>query len=195
MNTGAQALKKMRRVAADIPWGGWLKEAGQEGIREIVKAGCDFVVFPAANTSLTIVEDDEVGKILQVEPSLGDGLLRTVNELPIDAVLVSREGEGDYSLTWHHLMIFQHFADSLTKRLLVSVPSNVTADELQALWEAGVVGVVIEVEKSEGGLNKLRQAVDKLTFSPQRKHRKSAALLPYTSRGTETATEEEEELE
>ena len=122
------------------------------------------------------------------------GLLTTINDLPADAVLID-SGRGDPEfLTWHQLMVFQHFADLLAKPLLVSVPSNITANELQALWEAGVAGIVVEAKQDKGRLNKLRQAINQLDSSPHRKRKKPAALLPhtYTGNGTETKTDEEE---
>jgi len=195
LTSGAKTLEKVCRVVPDIPWGGWLTGIGGEGIKQMAKVGCDFVIFPAASTSLAILQGDEVGKILQVEVSLSEGLLRTVDELPVDAVLIAGEQEGEYFLTWHHLMIFQRFADLLTKPLLACVPSAVTANELRALWEAGVSGVVVEVGVGQpaGTLNKLRQAIDKLTFPPSRKRGRAGALLPYIGEETATATEEEEE--
>jgi len=197
LSSGAEALQKVCQVVSDIPWGGWLRDSSREGIKRMVTVGCDFVVFPAANTSLVILQSDEVGKILQVEVSLSEGLLRTVDDLPVDAVLIAGEQEGEYSLTWHHLMSFQRFANLLTKPLLACVPSNVTANELQVLWEAGVDGVVIEVGvgKPAGRLNELRQAIDKLTFPLPRKRGKAEVLLPRIGGEGGIETEEEEEGE
>ncbi len=197
LSSGAKTLKEMSQAVPDIPWGGWLRNIDQDGIKQMAKAGCDFVVFPAANTPLALLQNDEMGKILEVESSLSEGLLRAANELPIDAVLIAAEQEGEYSLTWHHLMLFQRFADLLTKHLLVSIPPNVTANELQALWEAGVDGVVIEVGAGQpaGGSKELRQVIDKLASPSQRKRGKAEALLPHISVETDTVTETEEERE
>ena len=194
LSSGAKTLKEMSQAAPDIPWGGWLRNIDQGGIKQMAKAGCDFVVFPAANTPLALLQNDEIGKILEVEPSLSEGLLRAVNELSIDAVLIAGEQEGEYFLTWHHLMLFQRFADLLTKHLLASIPSNVTANELQALWEAGVDGVVIEVGAGQPveRLKELRQTIDKLVFPSQRKRKKAEVLLPYISRETGIVSEDEE---
>ena len=174
LSSGAETLQRICQVVSNIPWGVWLRDIDREEIKQIAKVNCDFLVFPV-DTSLAILEDSQTGKILQVEASLSEGLLKAVNELPVDAVLIGQEGE--YFLTWYHLMLFQHFADLLIKPLLVCIPSNVTANELQALGEAGVRGVVVEVGQPVGGLNELRQAIDK--FQPQR--RKPRALLPYIS--------------
>jgi len=191
----AKALQELSRSISNIPWGVWLRNSGQPEIKQTMKAGCDFVVFPAAKTSLAILQDETVGRILEIEASLSDGLLRAIDELPVDAVLIAEELREDYLLTWHHLMLFQHFANLLTKPLLVSIPSNATANELQALWEAGVDGVIVEVEAGQpvGRVSKLRQAIDKLTFPSRRKRRKTEALLPHIGQESGIVADEDED--
>jgi len=186
-----QALEEASQAIPEIPWGGWLTE--QIDMKATVSAGCDFVVFPAAKTPLAIPQNDALGKILEVEASLSDSLLRTVDELPVDAVLIADQGE-DY-LTWHHLMLFQHLVDLLTKPLLVSIPQTATAHELQALWEAGIDGVITEVSPRQppGRIKQLRRAIDKLTLPSPRKRVKTEALLPYPGHESGAVTDEEEE--
>ena len=195
LSEGAKTLGEICQVVSDIPWGGWLRDVGQGGMKQIAEAGCDFVVFPPANTPLALLQDSKLGKILQVEASLSEDLLRAVDGLPVDAVLTAGEQEGEYFLTWHHLMLFQRLADLLTKPLLVSVPSKVTANELQVLWETGVEGVMVKVGvgQPEGRLKELRQVIDKLTFTSPRKRGKAEALLPYIGGERHIVDEEEEE--
>ena len=195
-SSGAKALQKIAQSLPDIPWGGWLGDIGEKRMETTLEVGCDFVVFPTASTVLAISQDDKVGKILQVESSLSEGLLKAVNELPVDAVLATTEEERD-SLTWHHLMLSQRFASLLTKPLLVSVPPNVTANEIKALWEVGVDGVVVEVSPGQPirRLEELRRAIGDLTFLTPRKRGKAEALLPYIREETGTATDIEEEEE
>ncbi len=196
LSSGSQTLKKVSQAMADIPWGGWLKTSGQVGISPLIKAGCDFVVFPAS-TPLTIFNKEEVGKILEVEASLSDGLLRVLNGLPIDAVFFAAEGKMDLSLTWQHLMLFQRLGDWLTKPLLVPVPPKITGDELQTLWEAGVDGVVVAVTSglSPERFKELRQVINELAFPAPRRREKPEPLLPRISPETGVETEEEEEEE
>ncbi len=196
LSSGAKTLRKIAQALSDIPWGGWL-QGGLGEIKQVTKAGCDFIVFPATNTPLAMLQDDEVGRILEVESSLAEGLLRAAGELPIDAVLIADvQKEADF-LTWQHLMLFRRFADLLTKPVLVSVPSGVTAGELQALWEAGVDGVVVEVGagQPQGRLKELRQVIDKLAFPSPRRREKIEPLLPRISAEAGIAAAEEEEEE
>ena len=195
LSSGVKILQQVCQSDPDIPWGGWLRDIDRRDIGQIVGVSADFVVFPATHTPLAILKNAEVGKILQVEASLGEGLLRTVDELPVDAALIAGEAEGEGFLTWHHLMLFQHMVNLLTKPVLVRIPPKVTAGELQVLWEAGVDGVIVEVGAGQPKerLKRLRQVIDKLTFPPQRKRGKTGALLPYVGKKSGIVAEEEEE--
>ena len=197
MGAEAKNLKQISQAVSEIPWGGWLGDDVQGEIKQLLEAGGDFVVFAAASTPLAIPQDDKVGKILQVAASLSEGLLRATDELPVDAVLITAEQEEKGTLTWHQLMLFQRFADLLTKPLLVSIPPNVIAKELQVLWEAGVDGVVVEIgtEQPAGAIKGLRQIIDGLTFPPPRKWERREALLPRTERDSGAGAEIEEEDE
>jgi len=193
-DSGTKTLQRIAEAEPELLWGVWPGDNAKQ-TKQLAKSGCDFVVFPATSTSLATLQDDEVGKIVQVETSLSEGLLRAVDDLPVDAVLINNEQEGKYSLTWYHLMLFQRFTTLLTKPLLVVIPSKVTARELQALWEAGVDGVVVGTGAGQPAdeLKRLRRVIDGLSFPSQQKRKKREALLPSGSKDTGTATELEEE--
>jgi len=194
---GTEAITKIAQSLQGIPWGGWSDDTSRKQIAQMTKAGGDFIVFPLSSAVLTTGQDDEAGKILQIETSLSEGMLKAVNELPVDAVLTADEQKGEHPLTWHSLMLFQHLASLLAKPLLVTMPISVTPDELKALWEAGVDGVVLEVSSSQDmeRLSQLHKVIDGLNFLPPRKRGKATALLPHIGGETETAVETEEEEE
>ncbi|HEY54857.1 MAG TPA: hypothetical protein G4N91_01060 [Dehalococcoidia bacterium] len=180
--TGAKSPK------LDVPWGGWLKAVTTSGVKQLGEGGADFVVFPAESVSSAILEDDKLGKILEVEPGLDLGLLKAVDDLPVDAVLIAGEKP---SLTWQDLMLFRRCASISSKPLLVSVPSEVAASELQALWQAGVVGVVVGAAKTA----ELRKIIDKLVPPLTGKVRKAEPLVPRISGDSRIKLGEEEEEE
>ena len=98
----AKMLPKTVGSFPDMPWGCFLEDTGANKMETLVKAGCDFAVFPAASRVSATPQDDKVGKILQVESSLGEGLLRGVNDLPVDAVLAidTYEAGGSMACVW-----------------------------------------------------------------------------------------------
>jgi hypothetical protein len=183
-DAGIVIAPKTPPAKSAIPWGGWLKDLSSEG--KLAEADFDFFVFPA-ETPLTTLQDSEVGKILEVGAPLNEGLTKTIDDLPVDAVLINSEPER---LTWHHLMLFQRCAELVTKPLLASVPPGVGSSELQALWAAGVVGVVVKTPP-QGRIAELRQIIDKLVLTLPSKRRKIEPLLPRIAEEPKTAPEEE----
>ncbi|MFC2006704.1 hypothetical protein ACFLUQ_00860 [Chloroflexota bacterium] len=191
----SKAIRKISQAMPDVPWGGWLEGSSQVGIKEMVKVGCDFLVFPA-DTPLAILQNEEVGKILELEASLSEGLMRATSGLSIDAVSIAGEQKEGYPLTLKHLMLFQRLADLATKPLLVPIPANVTAGELQALWRAGVDAVIIAITPGQPNrVKELRQLIDSLNFPLPRRRQKVDVLLPRATGTTGPAIAEEEEEE
>ena len=192
---GAKAAEKPVPPSPGVPWGAWLEDIRGEETGPLAEAGGDFVVFPA-EIALAATVPDKAGKILQIAPSINEGLLRAINELPVDAVLLADAEEEKRRLTWHHLMLFQRLANLLNKPVLVSLPANVTESELQSLWKTGVDGIVVNVETGQPAkrLQELRQTIDRLTFPP-RSRGKMEALLPRVGTEPSAVTEVEEEEE
>lgn len=191
IDSGAKVIQEACRAASGIPWGGWLRDGSKGKISEVGKAGGDFVVFPVGTGLAMSLEDSDVGKVLEVETGLSEGRLMTINELPVNAVLVTGKPERDY-LSWDDLMEFQRAAALVTKPLLVAVPSNLIAAELKALWEVGVDGIVVSGQ-SAGKTQELRQLIDTVELPSPRKRAKGGALVPRVTAGGEEEEEEEEE--
>ena len=195
-STGQKTVTDIARSLPDTVWGLWLEEKSRQPITSSIEAGADFFIMPL-DSEPDLPGIEKAGKILLAESSLSEGLIRTINELPVDAVLLA-DGEGEKSaVTWHQLMLCQRFADLLSKPLLLTVPESVSSAELKALWDTGVDGVVISVKtaKQAEKLKGLRQIIDKSDFTT-RPRKKVAALLPHISEETAAAipdVEEEEE--
>jgi len=178
-------------------WGLWLQGISRPQIKSSVEAGADFVVLPL-DSEFSFPGIEKAGKILLVEASLSEGLTRTLNELPADAVLLADGEEDKQAITWQQLMVCQRFSDLLSKPLLLTVPVTVRGEDLKALWKAGVDGVVIAVktEKQTEKVKELRQIIDKAEFAA-RPRKKLAVLLPRMGEktGTTAADVEEDEEE
>jgi hypothetical protein len=191
----AKGVQKAAASLPDIPWGFDMadddakKAAGME-------AGADFILFAIDNQVADTPKDDKTGKILQVESSLDDGLLRAINDLAVDAVLVSDAFEGDgSSLMWHQLMIFQHLANLLSKPLIVPAPASISEKELKALWDTGVDGIIVAFDKTGTGIKELRQVIDRLPPRSVRKRGKPSVVLPRTAGETPAPAPPDEEEE
>ncbi|MFH0914188.1 MAG: hypothetical protein V1849_02730 [Chloroflexota bacterium] len=189
-----KALARVKDGLGEAIWGVQPGGKARAELSVLAKAGADFVVF---SPEMPLVSDsEEVGKVLEVDPSLSDGMLRAISGLPVDVVLVGIEREGN--LTWHDLMVVQRLTGLLAKPVMVSLPAEVSAGELQALGEAGVKGVVVPLKagQSEDRIKELRQTIGGLVFHPKEKREERVLpLLPLVSGERNTVTEDEEEEE
>jgi hypothetical protein len=157
----------------------------------LIEAGCDFVVFSPTSLITDLPQDEKIGKVLQVESSMDDGLLRAINDLPADAVLVTDTLESEETLTMHRLMIYRHLANFIAKPLIAPVLVKITEAELKALQDAEIDGVMAEGDD----LKELRKTIGKLPPRSTKKRDKAGVLLPQISGETVAAPPDEEEEE
>lgn len=194
----ARTIGKIVEPLPKIPWGVYLEDDDKQAAAA-VESGCDFMVFSPASQIAAVLpygKDEKTGKILQVDAAMDDGLLRTVNDLPVDALIVTDLSEESGTLIWHQLMILHHLANIISKPLVVPVPANITEVELKALWEAGIDGVMVAVDTTQTGqLKEIRQIISKLPPRSARKRGRVDVLLPRSVGGTPAITPDEEEEE
>jgi hypothetical protein len=187
----SEKLEKLVASLGKLPWGISLGEASDpDYIGALKSAGCDFLVCDAEKAPLMLLREREMGRIVKVEPSLPDGLIRATAQLPIDVVLIG----GEPSLSVQRLMVFQHLANLVHKPLVARAPIGMSSEDLKELWGTGLAGVVVKVAgEAREGLLGLRQAIESLPLSRRRRGEKAEAMLPYLGEEEEITEVEEEE--
>lgn len=184
-----QTLRQIPSIIKNTPWGVWSETMTDEGIKELGNIGGDFLIFVASRAPATLV-GEEIGKIINLSPPLDDGLIRTIDQLPIDALLLDFRGKGG-SITVSHLMDCQQLTGSTRKPVMVAVDQWLGDKELKAFWEAGVNGMVVEVEdESQAELMRLRQAISALPQTT-RKSAEQGVILPSLERNANSVPPEE----
>lgn len=196
VTSGMKAMEKISQTFPDMLCGARLLNINEAELKKLAEAQFDFVVLPANSASLVVSENENTSKILEIDNFIAEGLLRTVNDLPVEALLVSNEAGSNLALTWLRLMVFQRFGSAVSKFLLAPLSANVTAKELQAVWAAGVNGIIVRVtpELAADKMQELHQMLEKLKLPP-RKSAKRDVLLPRLRTETADPAEEEEEEE
>ena len=152
--TAAGAVKIINNIKPDIPWGIYMEDINSGKLNSLVKAGCDFIVFPATGAVSDMPETEDIGKIIEVDSSLDDGILRALNDLPVDAVVITDSLEQGTPLLWHQLMIFQHLTNLITKPVIMLLSAGIGKAELRALWDAGIDGIIPET--APGSTDKIK---------------------------------------
>jgi hypothetical protein len=188
----AKNLQKSAKPLKDTPWGIYLDES-EDNAAALTESGCDFVIMSPASPVPAAPQDEKTGKILQIDSAMDDGLLHAVNDLAVDAVLLTDSFDESGALVWHQLMIYRHITAFIGKPVLAPVPATITEIELKALWNAGIDGVVVEVDAAGGDLQSLKDLTAKLPPRTARKPGKTDVRLP--GGGSQTAPPDEEEEE
>jgi hypothetical protein len=181
---------KLRQIATamgDIPIGVFLGGESNLKVAEIDASAGDFIVFDR-KMPVEMLQTKRVGKFLAVELSLGYDLIRTIDELNIDGVLlVNREP----TITIEHLLFCRRFGAVITKPLLMGVASSVTKSEIDGLWEAGIDGIVASPEQPPEQLSKLREMIADLPRRRKQGKGEIGVALPHYAG---MPAEEEEEI-
>ncbi len=194
LNQGKEnkAFAQIAKAAGPVPWGASLETPTPDYLKRLQEKGCDFLVFGVAKTPAAVLQHEEMGRILRVEPALPDGTMRTLDRLSLDALLLASEEEN--YLTVNRLLACQRLADLTRKPLLVVAPSVLTLEEIRALGQIGVDGVVVESSEPEK-LAQWRKNIDSLPPRAKGERGRRDVMLPLAPLPEKGITEEEEEEE
>lgn len=160
----AQALARVAKAAGATPWGVfWAGGMAKDGAW-LAEAGADFVVAEAATAPGAILQEKRLGRLLAIEASLSDSLVRAIDALEVEAILLHTGFEDAPFLTISHLLHCQRVAGLLRKPLLATISPALGAADLQSLVGVGIKGVVVKLPDKEAGarLQELRRTLDGL---------------------------------
>lgn len=162
---GAAGTEPPAAGGATLMRGLWL----QDGAGDVARAreqGFDFVVFGGNEAPASVLLEEETGLVMQVQDELADSLLQALQWLPLDALLVRWEG----TLTVRRQLELQRLSGFSRKPLFLFVESEPAASELEALREAGVIAIVVDLAAAGGAarLEALRTTIDGLRPRPKR---------------------------
>jgi hypothetical protein len=139
-----------------------------------------------------VLHKEGLGKFLMIEPSLDQGLVRAINSLEVDGVLISSRG-GDSFVAVEHLLVCRRFVELLEKQVIMALPPLVAKAELTSLWQAGVDGVVAPLTQSVEALAEIKKMISDLPRGARGRRAKAGVVLPHYGGGV--AGEEDEEQE
>jgi hypothetical protein len=179
-----QAVKKI----GDLPVGLSLEKAERTAVASAREAGADFVLLDDQAFAAAVLEEG-VGLVLALPDGASDTDLRVLAGLPLDALRAPAMGQP---LTLREMLELRRLSLFSQTPLLVDVTPEIDASGLQALREAGTIGVILDGAHADK-LTELREAVLSLPPRGRRREERAEALLPSLTAAS--AEEEEEEPE
>jgi len=189
--SSTKIVGQMVKALGDVPLGVFVKGMSEEKIDELARLGCDFVVFDISMPAL-ILQKEEVGKFLMIEPSLDLGFVKAINSLDVDGVFIGSRSENSF-IDVEHLLICGRFVEIIEKPAIIDLSSSVTKAELTVLWQAGIVGLVASSNQSAETLRELGKMINELPEKTKSRRAKADVKLPHY--GGSVSGEEAEEQE
>ncbi|MFC1935947.1 hypothetical protein ACFLX9_04260, partial [Chloroflexota bacterium] len=195
---GVAGLERQLKPLEGSTWGIVMEQPERDRVEAYQDKGCDFVAFGIEETRVDALEEGECGRILRIPTDLEDSLLRGLEDLPVDIILLCKPApEGPLSLV--HLLAISNVRSATGRYLLLEWNSELTSRELEHLRDAGVDGLVVNVEEVQPSvITTLRERINVLPRRKAKGEQRPFAVLPPT-RGIGDARpqrqEEEEEEE
>jgi hypothetical protein len=181
------------QAAGELPCGLGIPSATSETVAALKQAGIDFLAFEADSANADALLDTEMGYVLSLTGDPSDSLLRAVADFPLDALWLA---DWHGPLTVQSQLELRRILLLARTPLLVPIPADVGAGDLECLRDAGVVGVAVDGHGHNvwDQLPALRQAIDGLPPPRvRRREERPDAVLPVSARAPSSAEEEEEE--
>jgi hypothetical protein len=187
----AKTLKASVKSLCAIPAGVQI-EADGANYKTLDASGVDFMVSAPEKIPLSSMSEEKPGRVVSIPLDIEDSLVRTLNELPVDAVVI--DAAASAPLTFSDLMRLRRLGDWITKPLLAVVPLPLTEAEIKALWDAGIDALAVSLcEENAEAFKELRATLDGMTLTTKRKWMKPHAIVPAVRQETSSQAEEPDE--
>ena len=173
--------KKVDKIADRLEsrlWGLQLNGVDKTQAGTLKEKGCDFVLFEPDNTAASILSEEDIGKLVSVDPDLSEEMARAIHQLSIDAAVLTAEGDLA-PLTVRKAMDYMAIQQMIGKSLLITAPAALGPDELEPLRDMGIAGLVVDLT-SPDEIAGTREAIENLP-RPKRRSQRRNALVPQVT--------------
>lgn len=171
-DTDPSRLKRARKDAPDSALGVEVSGLGSDAAAELRKAGADFAVIATTAEASALLEE-KLGFVLALDDEVSDITLRTLRELPVEALIAPAL---EAPLTINRQLDLIRISSLSGKPLLTQAAGDIPEGQLRALRDAGVVGIILAGDEKHIG--DLRKGIDSLPPRGERSKERMDAILP-----------------
>ena len=191
-------VEAAKSVAGDTLWGLWPEDMDDSSLDSLIDEDGDFFVLPTLNTPAALLATEELGRLVVIPVDFPEELGRSLQQLPIDAIILSGLEEVA-PLSVRNLLQVRSIRDLTSKPIMLLRSHTLEKEELAVLQDVGIQGVVLDLRTLNGEeVAQMREAIEELP--PRKSKRESQSpVLPrpsvraFTPRRQEEEEEEEDE--
>ena len=137
---------------------------------KLAEAKIDFLIASVHRAPAALLGEEKIARIPAIDASHPPALVRALGDMDVDALCVSppRRRRNAGELTVYDLMHYRGVAELARPPILVVAEQTIRPEDLQALRDVGVDGLVLPLARFGGQLSAFRDAVAKVKIQRRR---------------------------
>lgn len=189
------AIKSAKSSAVTSVWGIWSDNTSCKSLETLKNEGGDFFTISNFNTNAEVLSDDSLGKIIVIPINIPEELCHSLEELPVDAIIMS-DLEKVVNLTINDAMQIRSLRDLISKPILLLRESPLKKQDLKVIRDVGLQGIVLDLNKiSSDDVNTMRKNIDNMPTAKNKKDQANAIIPRLKSTINRSSLEEDDDYD
>ena len=175
---GTDYVKQLGDLLLDVPWGPGLAAPDAEDVQACREGGADLLAISLECSAAALAGDDDLACLVSVTPDLSDRELRAAAALPVDGFILDMSSvTGPWTL--QDLVTVGTLTRRTDKHVLVQVSSPPGKEDLEALRDMGVSGLIVEITAGNSGdMASLKAVLRSMPRPRSRRRERLRATVP-----------------
>ena len=170
-------LKTTNATLKDQIWGIWANPASTDPLDSMAAEGCDFFTIASFSEPAEILASENIGKLIVVPVDTPEELAHSINEIPVDAIILSGLEETT-SLSIIDAMRIRSIRDLLSKPVILLRINPLQNNDIKVIRDVGIQGILLDIQNIKPKeLKSMKDDIEKLPPS-KIKNNQSRAIIP-----------------
>ena len=189
------AIKSAKSSANTSTWGIWSDDINYKSLEILKNEGGDFLIISNFNTNAEVLSEDSLGKIIVIPMDIPEELCHSLEELPVDALIIS-DLEEVVDLTISNAMQIRSLRDLISKPILLLRQSPLKKQDLKIIRDIGLQGLVLDLNKiSPEDLKAMQKDIDDMPVVKNKKDQRNAIVPRLKSTINQSSIEEDDDYD
>ncbi|MQF98220.1 MAG: hypothetical protein FI729_01635 [SAR202 cluster bacterium] len=170
-------LKTTNATLKEQIWGIWTNHASTDSLESLANEGCDFFIISSFSEPADILASENLGKLIVVPIDTPEELAHSINEIPVDAIILSGIEETT-NLSIIDTMRIRSIRDLLSKPVILLRINPLQKNDIKVIRDVGIQGILLDIQKIKPKeLKSMKDDIGKLPPS-KTKSNQSRAIIP-----------------
>jgi len=174
-------LKTTKATLKEQIWGIWTNHTSTDSFEAMATEGCDFFTISNFSEPAEILASENLGKLIVVPLDTPEELAHSINDIPVDAIILSGLEETT-SLSIIDAMHIRSIRDLLSKPVILLRFNPLQKNDVKVIRDLGIQGILLDIQNIKPKeLQSMKDDIAKLPPSKTKSNQTRAAIIPTMS--------------